>query len=246
MINSFISTLAYSALAGLATFFSAYFILNKKNIREKHLIYFVSFSAGLLFSLAFLHIIPESLELSPKNAYFAIILSFFVFYALEQRIMMHSCAEEKCEHHHLEKKKGLVGLWGIMLHSLIDGALIGIGFEVSFVLGLATALAVLVHKIPDGISVSTILIKGGFNKSRALRGILMVSLATPIGAIFALLLLQNVSADTIGLALGLSGGTLLYISASDLIPETHEKFNSYNVFFVGLGVLAIVVLKFLL
>jgi len=242
-MDNIFSVVIYSLIAGLATFLAAQFVIRDKKLSAKKMIYFVSFSAGALLSLAFFHLIPEALDLNPKNALYAAVGAFVFFYLLEQQIMMHSCEEEKCSHHHVDKSKGLVGMWGILLHSLVDGALIGIGFEVNFTLGLVTALAVLVHKIPDGLSVSTIMLHSGFTKKDTSRDSTFVALATPIGAILAYFLLRNVSTEIIGLALGFSAGTFLYISASDLIPETHQNVNWLNGAFVILGILLIAVTK---
>lgn len=243
MVNNLWSIVLYSLMAGLATLLAAQFVIRDKKLSEKKMIYFISFSAGALLSLAFFHLIPEALFLNPNNALYAAVAAFVFFYLLEQQIMMHSCEEEKCSHHHVDKSKGLVGLWGILLHSLIDGALIGIGFEVNFALGIVTALAVLVHKIPDGLSVSTIMLHSGFTKKETSRNSTFVALATPIGAILAYFLLQNVPSDFIGLALGFSAGTFLYISASDLIPETHKNLKFLNGIFVIAGILAILLAR---
>lgn len=243
MLSNFYLVIIYSLIAGLTTWLAAQFVIRDKRISGKTMIYFVSFSAGVLFALAFLHLLPEAVDLNPSYALYAVIGSFVAFYLLEQQIMMHSCAEEKCSHHHVDKSKGFVGLWGIMLHSLIDGALIGIGFEVNPALGLVTALAVLVHKIPDGLSVSTIMLHSGFTKKETSKGSSFVALATPVGALLAYFLLQGVSSEVIGLALGFSAGTFLYISASDLIPETHQNVNWLNGAFVILGIVAIMLAK---
>ena len=246
MLDNISSVIIYSLIAGLATYLSAQFVIKDKKLSPKGMIYFISFSAGALFALAFFHLIPEAIDLNPVNALYAAVGAFVFFYLLEQQIMMHSCSEEKCFHHHVDKSKGFVGLWGILLHSLIDGALIGIGFEVSFTLGLVTALAVLVHKIPDGLSVSTIMLHSGFTKKEASKNSTLVALATPLGAILAYFLLRGVSNEAVGLALGFSAGTFLYISASDLVPETHKNVNWLNGAFVILGIVAIMLAKTLI
>lgn len=245
MLNNIYPVLFYSIIAGAATLISSYVILREKDISEKRLIYFVGFSAGSLLALAFFHLIPEAMTLNHVYALYAAVGAFVILYLLEQQIMMHSCSEGKCSHHHIERSKGLVGLWGIMLHSLIDGALIGTGFEVSSTLGVVTSLAVLIHKIPDGISVSTIMCSGGFKRTEVLKGVTLVAVATPVGAVLSYLLLGEVSESMVGLALGASAGTFLYISASDLIPETHKNVNFWNSFYVVLGILFILLAKFL-
>lgn len=246
MDSGIFSVLIYSFLAGAATLAGAVFVLKNKSLDQKKTIYLISFSAGVLLSLALVDIIPEASELNPSGYFYAALVSFTVLYFLEQRIMMHSCAEDKCEHHHFEKGKGLMGLWGIFLHSMVDGALIGVGFEVSPVLGLTTTLAVLIHKIPDGVSVTSIMLHSGFTRKDIQKGAFLVAMATPLGAIVSYLLLSQVSEGILGLALGLSAGTFLYISASDLIPETHNKFSPWNSLYVILGILTIVSFKLFL
>jgi ZIP family zinc transporter/zinc and cadmium transporter len=243
MLENLFTVLLYSAVAGLVALLAAQLVILNRKISDKKMIYLISFSAGILFALAFIHLLPEAMYLNPGHALYAVIGAFVAFYLLEQQIMMHSCSEGKCSHHHIDKGKGLVGLWGIMLHSFIDGALIGIGFEVSITLGMVTSLAVLVHKVPDGFSVSTIMIHSGFSRNKALKGSALVAAATPIGAILAYFLLQDVSNEIVGLALGLSAGTFLYISASDLIPETHRNVNWLNGAFVILGIAVIILAK---
>ena len=246
MLENIFPILLYSIVAGLMTLLVAQFVILNRKISDKTMIYLVSFSAGVLFSLAFLHLLPEAIYLNPSYALYAVVGAFVTFYLLEQQIMMHSCSEGKCSHHHIDRGRGLVGLWGIMLHSLVDGALIGIGFEVSITLGMVTALAILVHKIPDGLSVSAIMMHSGFSRNKALKGAALVAAATPAGAILAYFLLQGVSDEMVGLALGFSAGTFLYISASDLIPETHKNVNWLNGVFVILGIMVIIFARYLL
>lgn len=236
------SIIIFSVLAGISTLLGTLIVLKKKQLSDEGTVQLISFSAGALLGLTFLHLIPEALSLN-ENAVFGILGAFACFYFLEQRIMMHSCVEEECDHHHFERSKGLMGMWGILLHSLIDGALIGIGFEASISLGVVTALAVLIHKIPDGISVTSIMVHNHFSKSEAWRGALLTAMATPVGALLASILLQEVAAPFIGIALGISAGTFLYISASDLVPETHKKFNFWNGFYMLFGLAAIFLLK---
>ena len=56
--------------------------------------YFNSFAAGLLLSVAFVHLIPEVIELTEGEvAIFAVFLGFLLFYVLENIVMLHSCPE---------------------------------------------------------------------------------------------------------------------------------------------------------
>jgi zinc and cadmium transporter len=50
----------------------------------------------------------------------------------------------------------------------------------------------------------------------------VLALLAPAGAAVGLLL-SDVSGTALGFAVGLSAGTFLYISTSDLLPEAHER-----------------------
>ena len=69
----------------------------------------------------------------------------------------------------------------------------------------------------------------------------MFSLATPVGAMFALIALKDMDSYPIGIALAVSAGIFLYISIGDLLPTVHEvdekKYNNLACLFLGLLVM---------
>jgi ZIP family zinc transporter/zinc and cadmium transporter len=89
------------------------------------------------------------------------------------------------------------------------------------------------------------MLNSGFTRKETSINSSFVALATPVGAVLAYFLLRGVSNELIGLALGFSAGTFLYISASDLVPETHKNVNWLNGVFVCLGIAAIALTSFL-
>ncbi len=130
--------------------------------------------------------------------------------------------------------KGLVMFAGLFFHSLIDGIIIGVGFEIDPKLGILASLGVISHELPEGVTTFSILIQAVKRKT-ALKLSIAVAIATPIGALFSLAFIRNLSEPAIGLLLAMAGGSFLYIGASDLIPETHEK-GFENAGFLLLGV----------
>lgn len=64
-----------------------------------------------------------------------------------------------------------------------------------------------------------------------------MALATPLGALISLLFIRNLPDNVIGALIALAGGSFLYISASDLIPETHEEKGLQNAGIMLLGIL---------
>jgi zinc and cadmium transporter len=226
----------YSAIAGLSTLLGiAMVIINEERVvRYSH--YVNSFAAGLILGVAFFHLFPESLELS-ENALLYIFLGFLVFYLLENLMVLHSGSEI-----HFKGKgnpqhtKGMVMFSGLFFHSLLDGIIIGVGFEIDPKVGLLTSLGIILHEVPEGVTTFSLLI-ASIARNTALRMSIAVALATPLGALISLAFIGGLSESTVGLLLAMAGGSFLYIGASDLIPETHEEKGVANAGFLLLGIL---------
>jgi ZIP family zinc transporter/zinc and cadmium transporter len=77
----------------------------------------------------------------------------------------------------------LVTFLGMGLHSLIDGMIIGTGFEASYDLGVLTTLGVIAHEVPEGIAMVAILLHYGWHRRKAIQLTAFVALATPGAAI---------------------------------------------------------------
>ena len=226
----------YSAIAGLSTLLGiALVIINEERVvRYSH--YVNSFAAGLILGVAFFHLFPESLELS-ENALLYIFLGFLIFYLLENLMVLHSGSEIHFKgKRNPQHTKGMVMFSGLFFHSLIDGVIIGVGFEIDPRVGLLTSLGIILHEVPEGVTSFSLLIASIARKT-ALKMSVAVALATPLGALVSLAFIRGLSESTVGLLLAMAGGSFLYIGASDLIPETHEEKGVANAAFLLFGIL---------
>jgi len=226
----------YSAIAGLSTLLGiALVIINEERVvRYSH--YVNSFAAGLILGVAFFHLFPESLELS-ENALLYIFLGFLVFYLLENLMVLHSGSEIHFKgKRNPQHTKGMVMFSGLFFHSLLDGIIIGVGFEIDPKVGLLTSLGIIMHEVPEGVTSFSLLITS-IARNTALKMSIAVALATPLGALISLAFIGGLSESTVGLLLAMAGGSFLYIGASDLIPETHEEKGVANAGFLLLGIL---------
>jgi zinc and cadmium transporter len=181
----------------------------------------ISFCAGILMGAVFFHILPEIAPLLGKNLGFPIMFGFFLIFLLEKFIMIHPCEEGECDYH----KIGIAAYVGIGIHSIIDGVAIGAGHLMN--MSLVIILAITLHKFPAALALSSMLVKGGeFSRNKILIAMLLFALMTPIGAILSTYLLQGFDEIVVGILLGITGGTFLFISIGDLLPtvyEEHEK-----------------------
>ena len=221
------------SFAGAATFAGMYLVLARENWSRRHSAVLVSFSAGVLLGVGFLHILPEAMELTTQAPLF-IVLAFVLFYFFEHHLLIHAGHEEQ---HHVNLNvddchddccsqphpMGWVAFLGMGLHSLIDGMIIGTSFEVGHDLGLLAALGVVSHEVPEGIAMIAILLHYGWARKKAIQLTAFVALATPGAAILTFALVNNLSEALLGALLAGAGGSFIYIAASDLIPESHRS-----------------------
>lgn len=226
------SALMLSIVAGAASLLGAFLVIKNQKWIEKNLVYLISFSAGVLVSFAINHLIPEAISYN-HNAFIWLTISFLIFYLVEHTLTIHVCSgKEHCETH---ETFTLVTWVGMMLHSLIDGLIIGIGFEVSTQLGIASALAVLLHRLPDGVSTVAAQLYGGRTVKQATNSSFWVAVMTPIGTLLSFLLVGQINESMTGAMLALAAGSFLYVGASELIPEIHRHSKWGNILLTVLG-----------
>lgn len=218
----------------VSTFFGGLFALRNKD--KLHFI--MSFTAGVLVGVVFFDLMPEIFALSKENNYdvtpalITIAIAFLLIHVLEKFALIHASHEEEyAQHRH--PTVGLINASGLSFHSFLDGVGIGLGFQVSPHVGLIVALAVIAHDFSDGLNTVTLMLshKNSVKKAAIL---LLVDATTPLlGA--ASTLLFKIPSNLLLIYLGFFAGFLLYIGASDLLPEAHSKHSSYKM--IGLTIL---------
>lgn len=241
-----LNALLYSGIAGIATLLGISVVLWKHELSVRYSHFINSFAAGALITIALIHLIPESVELV-DNSLLVVFITFIGFYLLETVLVFHSGSAIHAVGSGFREShsKGPVIFSGLFLHSLIDGFIIAVGFEISLGMGLFTAAGVILHELPEGITSFALLVRS-VKKSSAIVLSIAVALATPIGAAIALGPLHGITEMAFGTMMAVAGGSFLYIAASDLIPETHEKaaFQNAAFFLVGAGLFYVLSLVF--
>lgn len=220
----------YAFLTSFATLFGG--ILPQSSFFKKiDFRYLIGFAAGAMISIAFFDILPEI----DKGTMIWIAIGFFCIYLIEKAVLLHMCGEKECEHHSL----GWTAMIGVAAESLVDGIAIAIGYSVNPALGIIIAIAVIAHEVPRGFT-TYIIMKHAKKSMTAVWGALLIDAGfTPIGALIGVFIPSVYFMPT----LAFIAGTFLYVGASDLLPESHKKFNKKVVFSVLLGVLLIYIVS---
>ncbi|MGA7161119.1 MAG: ZIP family metal transporter [Bacteroidota bacterium] len=224
-----IATFCSTTLGGL-------FALRFKD--KLHLI--AGFSAGAVLGVALFDLLPEAIVLADGNissASLMIGVGFVLYLVLERTIVLHSHTEE-CKN---TKHKGVLGASSLALHSFLDGAVIGLAYQISSAVGLVVAVAVLTHDFSDGINTVAIVMRSGNNKT-ALKWLFVDAIA-PVFGVFSTLLF-TIPAGALAKILAVICGCFLYLGASDLLPESHHahpKLLTTVMTLLGMGILYIVI-----
>lgn len=215
-----------SLAASAATFIGGFFALR---FRDKlHLI--LGFSAGAVAGVALFDLLPEAIDLgvlyhSAGQLALFIAFGFFGYLILDRLILLHTHPSEiEMQSHGASEEnipRGFFGALTLSSHSFFDGMAIGIGFQASAFVGIVVTVAVLTHDFSDGINTVNLILKNGGSWKQALRWLFVDALAPVLGA--ASTLLFHIPESAIGLVLAVFVGTFLYLSASDLIPESHHR-----------------------
>lgn len=215
------TVLGFALFASIATFIGGSFALK---FRDKlHLI--LGFSAGAVAGVALFDLLPEAFSLgsayhSPETISLFVALGLFAYLILDRLVLLHSHDDDT----HAEAanpRRGALGALTLSTHSFLDGVAIGVGFQASPLVGVIVVAAVLAHDFSDGINTVNLVLRNGGSAGKSLRWLVADALAPLLGA--ASTLLFTISESYIGLVLAVFAGSFLYLSASDLIPESHHR-----------------------
>lgn len=206
-----------------------------------HMHRFLGYTAGVLLGVVAFDLLPEIFHLLTVNkqaatgAMIALVCGFLVFHIIEKSILIHHTQEEEYEVHH-HPQVGVASALALSGHSFLDGVGIGLGFQVSNTVGVAVAIAVIAHDFTDGLNTVNLML---LNKNKSLKSFLFLlldAIAPVLGVLSTRLF--HVSDAALILYLGFFAGFLLYIGASEILPEAHSKHSSYRT--IGMTILGVV------
>lgn len=205
-------------IAACATVLGGLLLLLKPHWDWKVLRLTISFGAGYMLAAAALAMIPESLKLN-DNAPLFFLAGYLTIHFFEHTIVPHfHFGEETHSEAMVNPLVGISSIFGLSMHTLFDGISIGSGFLVSSKLGLLIFGAVVLHKIPEGFTISSIMLASGRSRRTAIYASAVLAVSTVLGAVLISFFSQSVR-----YALPFSAGVTFYIAASDLVPIINES-----------------------
>lgn len=199
---------------------AALMLLFPAGVRTRLVPGLISYATGTLLGAAFLGMIPAALERASAVAINGTVLAGIVlFFVLEKLVLWRHCHGEKCEVHGQAAPLILIG---DAFHNFVDGVVIAAAFLSSIPLGVAAALAVIAHEVPQEVGDFAILLDSGYGKAKALMLNGLSSATTLPGAVLACFWLAETS-SAVPYILALSAASFIYIAVADLIPGLHRE-----------------------
>jgi ZIP family zinc transporter len=201
-------------------------------------------TAGVVIGVVAFDLLPEVFEslghgITARGAMIALVVGFLLFHVVEKSILIHHSQEREYEVHH-HPHVGFASALALAGHSFLDGLGIGLGFQAGTAVGIAVAIAVIAHDFSDGLNTVTLMLVNRNNRKKALAMLFVDALAPVVGAIVGSMV--HVSQEGLTIYLAFFAGFLLYIGASEILPEAHSKHSSFVT--IGLTILGVVFMFF--
>jgi zinc and cadmium transporter len=194
-------------------------IIVQRHWERAYLKYFMALGAGFMLATALVEMVPESLDLRGRSAGFLILLGYLVIHFFEHTVTPHfHFGEETHKDEFVHSHKSYSVLIGLIIHTFFDGIAIASGFIVSDWLGWIIFTAVFLHKIPEGFTVTSVMLASGQSRGIAWSASAILGAATLAGVMVMALFRHQVA-----FGLPLSAGVTIYVAASDLIPEVNKE-----------------------
>jgi zinc and cadmium transporter len=214
LLFAFIAGVGSAVLAGVG-------LIASDSFRKRIMPSLVNFAAGALLGAAFADLMPEAIVRigNPYVASLTLLSGILLFLVLERILLYHHCHDHDCHSHTVV---GPLLLLGDALHNFVDGVAIAAAFMASPQAGMAVALAVLSHEVPQEVGNVVILLESGFGRGRAFGYNVLANAAALLGALLGYAFLARLT-FLVPYVMGVSAASFIYIAAADLIPSLHRK-----------------------
>ncbi|PYO94247.1 MAG: ZIP family magnesium transporter [Gemmatimonadetes bacterium] len=191
--------------------------VTRRAVRELRVIeLLVAFGAGFMLSVAIVELLPAAFARSGTAAAPLVLLGYLAVHFTQHTVTPHFHFGE--ETHPVSSIAGTSALVGLLLHTFFDGVAIASAFLVRPDLGLMVFVAIFLHKLPEGVTISSLMMAGGRTRGRAVGAAALLGVATLLGVV-----LTEEMGFLVQHGLAISAGVTIYVAASNLVPEFQGK-----------------------
>lgn len=216
MFTAFIAALLVASLSLVG----AFVFRQSHHITGTHR-FIIPVALGMFLGIVFFELIPETIEASHDSGPLVIVIGFLSFYLLSHLLRTyHHHHHEEC-HDCAPKNSASLLLVGDSIHNIADGVVIASAFAIDPTLGWVTTAGIALHEVPQEIAEFGVLVHSGYSRLKAALLNLLSASSIILGVLLSLAVLQV--GDYLWVLTGLAAGNLLYLAASDMIPELNDQ-----------------------
>jgi len=225
-----------SLLAGLATVIGAIPVLTVANPTDRQQNLFLGFAAGVMIAAAFFSLIIPGLEqaqqLGATRAQAAAIVVAAVLLGSAglgginkylpslERLGLQIIGEDAAR-----TRRIWLFVAAITLHNFPEGLAVGVSFGGGdFAAGTTTAFGIGLQNIPEGLAVAGAVASLGYSRTAATMAALLSGLVEPVAGLVGAGAVTY-SAALLPAGLGFAAGAMIYIVASEIIPDVYRRRN---------------------
>jgi zinc and cadmium transporter len=210
------AALLYGVAAAIANILGAVAVTSRTAWSLRALDAILSFAAGFLIAVSVIDLVPESIKVAGDVAPAIILGAYVLVHITQHTIGRHFHFGE--ETHSVSELVSVSALIGLLMHTFVDGVAVASGLAVSTGLGALVFVAVLLHKFPEGLAISSLFLAAGAGRRTAIYAAAALGLTTIAGVVLTgeLTVLQHYG-------LPISAGVTLYVGASNLVPEFQDR-----------------------
>ncbi len=233
MFSQMTGLLLLAVAAGVVDFLGAILALAPIRYSRRALLYLVGMSGGYMLTWTVAELIPFLVQHQASLVSW-VLVGYFGLYVIENLFASHAhpmLAGDAHSHTLVDSWSGHTALispaacWaavaGLFVHALFDGAGIVASFMINRTVGAMVFIAVLIHKIPEGSSLTSILAAAQQSTRAIVAAAAGTAFITVMGGFIAWRV-GLVEPPWIYPLLALSAGTFFFIGASNLIPATQK------------------------
>jgi len=228
--------LLLALVAALGNLLGAAVVVRRARTGLRFIETMLAFGAGFMLAVVLVGVLPALDFSSGLGTGATILVGYLAIHLAHHVVVPHFHFGE--ETHVVSAAVGSSALVGLSIHSFFDGVAIASGFQSTAALGVLMFLAVLLHKLPEGVTIASVVLAGGRPGRQAVLAALALGFATVLGVV-----LTEVATPLATHGLALAAGATLYVAASNLVPEFQNKRRAdLTISFFG-GALAVIALE---
>jgi ZIP family zinc transporter/zinc and cadmium transporter len=208
--------LFYALAAAAANLLGAVLVTWRSRWSARALDAMLAFAAGFMIAVALIDLFPEALARGGASAAVVALGGYLAVHVTQHVIGTHFHFGE--ETHAVSEAVSVAALVGLLLHTFVDGVAVASGLDVGGAVGALVFMAVILHKVPEGLAISSLFLAAGQGRLRALLAAGALGVATIAGVA-----LTSEVAPLRDHGLALAAGVTLYVGMSNLVPEFRAR-----------------------